>query len=283
MSSFLPAIAFISGYLITWFLFGINVFLIVPLLLIGAGIFAFAEQGTAGVVGFTLSFLLSVNLIPLGWSIYHAMNFDAFTGPNPGNSLAGKAFLYVYGILIISLIVLSILSVFIWITHWSLETPLDPWLYLMGVAVLAFWPVVPLDGRAVRLDYPPARVKTIYRKATRIDDSNSIKDYQELPVGFEPTGSFIAIARCSVDRAGRPRPLSFRASDPLLLVVLFDHPIDGFYAALFDPKTHRKLTRWHSLPRPYIHMRSYHPYLLTHPYYERPHLPAELEDDLRRK
>lgn len=93
------------------------------------------------------------------------------------------------------------------------------------------------------------------------------------------------MTRCSVTRTGLFRFLSFRASDPLLFVVLENKKDLSLtsYAAVFEPGTHRKLTRWHVLSMPYGRMRTYHPYLLDREYYELPQLPTEFEMELKRK
>lgn len=280
----LPLVALFAGYLLTWFLFGLPALLLVPLLFAGACIFAFYVRGSVGLSSFVLIFLLILILIPLLISLWIALNFDAYIGPNAGSDTSAITGAYVYGTLILSLTLFVVLVSLIWFRHWSLQTPLAPWLFLAGVATLAYWPPIPLDGRAIQRDSFLSPVGEIYGQNSWTNQLSTVPDQQELPPDFEPDG-FVAMTRCSATHTGRFRFLSFRASDPLLLVVL-ENRQDFYltsYAAVFEPGTHRKLTRWHALPMPRGRMRSYHPYLLARGYYELPQLPREFEAELRRK
>ncbi|QFP78548.1 hypothetical protein [Deinococcus sp. AJ005] len=285
MSIILPVAALVGGSLLAWFLFGLPALLLVPLLLAGACFFAFYGNGPSGIGGFVLTFLLILILIPLVLSLGIALNFDAYVGPNPGSDTYSITGLYVYGTLIISLILFAVLVGVMRTRHWHLQTPIAPWLFLTGVAALAYWPPLPLDCRTIQQDSFLAPEGEIRRQDSWTRQLNTVPDNQEIPPGFEPEMAFVGLARCSVDRAGRPRPLGFRASDPVLLVVLPDKRDQGMtsYAALFEPGTHRKLTRWHALPMPYGRMRSFHPSLLNSAYYEMPQLPEEFEADLQRR
>lgn len=71
-----------------------------------------------------------------------------------------------------------------------------------------------------------------------------IPDRTQLPADFGVDSVRASVTRCFRDERGRPRPLSFRASAPLLVVHLMDRVRPGMqsYAAVFTPGDHRKLT-----------------------------------------
>lgn len=292
-----PLIAALVGYFLTWFLFGVSAFVLFPLVLGLALWLAYATEGKAGLGGFVLSFVLLLAVPAFILSLRPAVQFGNFTA-GLGSEGVGITGLYVFGMLLVSSAVLFGAYFLAQRRGWRVWFPLTPWFFLLGVAAFAYAPAVEVDCRYANTNHAGGQ-QMLERRFPWI----KAEDVSGLPGGQELAGEklgrsyFFVSANCSRDKAGRPRMLSFRASTPLLLAYRESKSQEnGGYAALFDPKTGQKLTRWHTLSgenNVYFLMRNYHPYDLIgelshlfsrmqlYSYNQVTRLPTEFYADLR--
>ncbi len=169
-------------------------------------------------------------------------------------------------------------------------SPAAPFLLGAGVLLFAFFPAVRVDCRGLQADSflshgsgfsGPSATQSFWARTPGL-----IPDRAELPDDFVVDGVSASVTRCFQDGRGRPRPLGFRASEPLLVVHLTERVRPGMRAsaAVFTPGEHRKLTPWLPAGPPYGQTRTHRPYFwpgwVVFP--EAPALPPRLERALER-
>lgn len=275
----LTFLALPTGYLLCWFLYGVPAEIMVLVLLVGAAAFAYGVRRDRGVGAF-LTLLLTVGLgVAL---IVGVFALPILAGNGETLVLAPP----VAGLLLLTLGVLVVFRRRMGAARRvALTTPLAPWLWGMGLLLFAFFPAVRVDCRGLQtgpwMTYDGGFTSGTLGKRLWAAQPDLIPDRAELPAAFVVDDVRSSVTRCFQDDRGRPRPLSFRASAPLLAVHLIERVRPGMdaYAAVFTPGEHRKLTPWVPTEPPYSGVTKHGPYgfpgWVVFPFL--PTLPPELE------
>lgn len=276
-AALMTLLALSLGYGLGWFLYGAPAEIMVLVLLVGAAAFASAVQRDRGVGAF-LTLLLGVGL---------ALVLGVFAIP----VFAGNGETLILAPLVAGLVLLTLVLLVAFrhrvgsALRLAPSTPLAPWLWLAGILMFAFFPAVRVDCRELQadpwMDYVGGFTYGTSGKRLWARQPDLIPDRAELPADFVVDDVRSSITRCFQDDRGRPRPLTFRASAPLLVVHLTERVQPGMaaYAAVFTPGEHRKLTPWVPTEPPYSGVTKHSPYLypgwVVFPFL--PTLPPELE------
>ncbi|MPY65313.1 hypothetical protein F8S09_01200 [Deinococcus sp. SDU3-2] len=280
----LTLLALPLGYLLGWLLYGVPEEIVLLVVLIGAAAFAYAVRQDRGVIAF---FTL---LLTLGLGVGLVLGVIAVP-ILAGNSETLVAAPLIAGLLLLALVGLGVFRRRVGVAlRLALTTPLAPWLWMAGILLFAFFPAVRVDCRGLQadpwMDYGGGFTYGTVGKRLWAAQPGLIPDRAELPDDFVVDDVRSSVTRCFQDAQGRPRPLSFRASAPLLVVHLTGPVQPGMdaYAAVFTPGDHRKLTPWARTETPYSEMTKHYPYLypgwVVFPFL--PELPPELERALKR-
>ncbi|GAA5511672.1 hypothetical protein Dcar01_00384 [Deinococcus carri] len=282
------------GYLLGWFLYGIAA----PALLLtvlGAALLLSVVAGRGrGVAGFLrLLLLLLLSGVMAGVAGGVLTLFAFVTSPdNPLPVGLPQA-------LVAAVLGLAVVLACVWLLRRLARSapegaratsPAAPWLLVAGVLLFAFFPAVRVDCRGMQADsflsYSSGFSGISAAQSYWARKPHLIPNRAQLPADFGVDSVRASVTRCFQDARGRPRPLSFRASAPLLVVHLMERVRPGMqsYAAVFTPGDHRKLTPWMRAEPPYGQLRPHKPYFFPGwvVYPELPTLPPALARELER-
>ncbi|RTR30826.1 spermidine synthase family protein [Deinococcus radiophilus] len=236
----LPLLALASGYLVTWFLWGVWW----PWLLVCAviGALAWAEATGSG-----RAFGRSVGGVALaGATLWGAFALVAYgrMALSPHNPLPFGPL----GVLVSAALPASVLAALWWLwrtrpARTPAAPPLAPWLWLLGAVALALFPPVRIDCRGMKQTESFLKYDSGFTGFAGENDwsrhPEQMPGRSELPADWVVGDVDAAITHCS-------RPLSFRASEPLLVAFVqepgYNNPRS--YAAVFTPGDHERLTPW---------------------------------------
>ncbi|MBZ9711836.1 hypothetical protein [Deinococcus multiflagellatus] len=264
----LTVLALPLGYGLGWFLFGLPGGVVLAAGLGAALGLAAGVGGARGVAGFLR--LLALLLLAAGmlWLLGGGLLLLGMT-TSPNNPLPiglGGA-----------LVLLGPGAVLLWLLGTLarrlaqgapplLASPAAPFVLVGGAVLFAFAPAVRVDCRGLQGDSflrpdsgfsGASAAQTFWARRPAL-----IPGRAELPADFVVDGVRASVTRCFRDQQGRPRPLTLRASAPLLVVHLTERVRPGMraYAAVFTPGEHRKLTPWQPTEPPYSAQRVHRPY-----------------------
>ena len=250
-SLLLSLLALVTGYLAAWFVWGAALPWLLLLLLGGAALWTFAPRRGQGGWTFSRSLLTAVLLGLSLWVIGAAVAWVPII-LSPQNPLPIGALALVPLLLAGAGVVAACLALVAQMAGRARrengQPVLVPWLWVAGVLAFAALPPVRVDCRGLRADPWLAYDSDFRGRAGRNFWGNHperIPNRAELPADLSGLEVSVGAARCTQDGAGRSRPFSFRASQPLLVVQLSEYGGQRrtFHAA-FTPGEHRKLTPW---------------------------------------
>lgn len=251
MTRFYLPLAFALGYLASWFVWGVPLPALLALWLGGAALWTFAPRRGQGGWTFSRSFF-TVALLGLVLWLVEAGVVGLRMVLSPNNPLPYSFWGLLPALLLGGAIIAAALALVTQMvgraTREKGQPVLVPWLWLAGCAAFALLPAVRVDCRGLDRDSFLSSSSGFSGVAGRNYWGNHperITGRAQLPAdlgGLEVQGG---AAFCMRDAAGRSRVLSFRASQPQILVRLseYDGARRNFYA-LFSVGAHQQLTPW---------------------------------------
>lgn len=239
-------LAFVTGYLVMWFLWGLPWPWLAGAAFVGTWAWA-SLQGVLGVGGFIRA---ACGWTLAGLTLWWVGAFVTFGSLTLGNTASH----FPIGFPHVVLLAIPPAAV-LWLL-WRLWRrggysvrggPLTPWAWLLGLLTLMTLPPVRIDCRGLTLtdsymqyDFSGWEGVSGWSKA-----DVTLPDRHEWPADFEPDFLSAVAVRCT-------RPLSFHASQPLIVLQASESVMNGReYAAVFTPFTHEKLTPWTQLKQPF--------------------------------
>lgn len=247
---FLP-LAFGLGYLVSWFVWGAALPALLALWLGGAALWTFAPRRGQGGWTFSRSFF-TASLLGLVLWLGAAGTLTVRMVLSPDNPLPYSFWGLLPTLLLggaVAAAALAMVSQMVGRARREKGQPvLVPWLWLAGCVAFALLPAVRVDCRGLDRDSflssssgfsGAAGLNYWGRHPERITGRG------QLPADLGGLEVHAGAAFCTRDAAGRSRVLSFRASQPQILVRLSEYGGErrNFYA-LFSVGGHQQLTPW---------------------------------------
>lgn len=228
------------GYLLGWFVFGLSPLPLALLLLTLMLGLAWAEGGGSGLKDFAV--LLGI-LAGLALFLGSLVALRSMFSLGSGYEWTGFLLPLTLLALLLSLMLPTLLLVWLRRTERTLQTTPAPWLLLAGVLAFAFFPAVRVDCRGLQADdflSFQSDFQSHARVPRWVEHPEQVPDRAELPAAFKMEHVRAGVVGC------QRRIFSFDRVRPLLVVHLTEKVQPGMkaYAAAFSVGDHRKLTRW---------------------------------------